>query len=75
MQRRLDEKPNENVRTAAEAPRTHLQKIDPPDLQFTKLDISIESVKSHIKILLEKLGAASRAEAASIAIKKRLLRP
>lgn len=38
-----------------------------------KLDISIESVKSHIKILLEKLGAASRAEAASIAIKKRLL--
>ena len=40
-----------------------------------KLDISIESVKSHIKILLEKLGAASRAEAASIAIKKRLLHP
>lgn len=38
-----------------------------------KFDISIESVKSHIKILLEKLGAASRAEAASIAIKKRLL--
>lgn len=40
-----------------------------------RLDISIESVKSHIKILLEKLGAASRAEAASIAIKKRLLQP
>ena len=26
---------NENVQTAAEAPRGHLQKIDSPDLQFT----------------------------------------
>lgn len=37
------------------------------------LDISLESVKSHIKIILEKLGAASRAEAASIAQRKHLL--
>ncbi len=38
-------------------------------------DISLESVKSHIKIILEKLGAASRTEAASIAQRKRLLKP
>ena len=38
----------------------------------TQLDISIESVKSHIKIILEKLGAASRTEAASIVQRKRL---
>ena len=40
----------------------------------TQLGISLESVKSHIKIILEKLGAASRAEAASIAQRKRLLK-
>ena len=40
----------------------------------TQLDISLESVKSHIKIILEKLGAASRTEAASIAQRKRLLK-
>ena len=36
------------------------------------LDISLESVKSHVKIILEKLDASSRTEAASIAAKKRL---
>ena len=40
----------------------------------SQLDISLESVKSHIKIILEKLGAASRTEAASIAQKKHLLK-
>lgn len=40
----------------------------------TQLEISLESVKSHIKIILEKLGAASRTEAASIAQKKHLLK-
>ena len=39
----------------------------------SQLDISLESVKSHIKIILEKLSAASRAEAASIAQRKHLL--
>ena len=39
----------------------------------TQLDISLESVKSHIKIILEKLGAASRTEAATIAQRKHLL--
>lgn len=39
----------------------------------TMLDISLESVKSHIKVILEKLGAASRTEAASIAQRKNLL--
>ena len=38
-----------------------------------QLDISIESVKSHVKIILEKLGAGSRTEAASIAQRKQLL--
>ena len=38
-----------------------------------QLEISLESVKSHIKIILEKLGAASRTEAASIAQRKHLL--
>ena len=41
----------------------------------SQLDISLESVKSHIKIILEKLGAASRTEAASIAQRKQLLKP
>lgn len=40
----------------------------------TQLEISLESVKSHIKIILEKLGAASRTEAASIAQRKNLLK-
>ena len=40
----------------------------------TLLEISLESVKSHIKIILEKLGAASRTEAASIAQRKHLLK-
>ena len=40
----------------------------------TQLSISLESVKSHIKIILEKLGAASRTEAASIAQRKNLLK-
>ena len=39
-----------------------------------QLEISLESVKSHIKIVLEKLGAASRTEAASIAQRKHLLK-
>jgi len=39
-----------------------------------QLGISLESVKSHVKILLEKLGAASRTEAASIAQRKHLLK-
>lgn len=39
-----------------------------------ELGISLESVKSHIKILLAKLGAASRTEAASIAQRKHLLK-
>ena len=39
----------------------------------SQLDISLESVKSHIKIILEKLGAASRTEAASIAQRRHLL--
>ena len=38
-----------------------------------QFDISLESVKSHIKIILEKLGAASRTEAAARAQKKGLL--
>ena len=37
------------------------------------LDISLESVKSHVKIILEKLDASSRTEAASIAAQKRLM--
>jgi len=37
------------------------------------LDISLESVKSHVKIMLEKLDASSRTEAASIAAQKRLM--
>ena len=37
------------------------------------LDISLESVKSHIKVILEKLDAASRTEAASIALRRRQL--
>lgn len=40
----------------------------------TQLDISLESVKSHIKIILEKLGAASRTEAASLVQRKHLLK-
>lgn len=40
----------------------------------SQLEISLESVKSHIKIVLEKLGAASRTEAASIAQRKHLLK-
>ena len=40
----------------------------------TQLDIGIESVKSHVKIILEKLGAGSRTEAASIAQRKQLLK-
>ena len=40
----------------------------------TLLDISLESVKSHVKIILEKLGAGSRTEAASIAQRKQLLK-
>ena len=36
--------------------------------------ISLENVKSHIKIILEKLSATSRVEAASIAPKKHLLK-
>ena len=40
----------------------------------TTLDISLESVKSHIKVILEKLNAASRTEAASIAQRKNLLK-
>ena len=39
-----------------------------------QLDISLESVKSHVKIILEKLGAGSRTEAASIAQRKQLLK-
>lgn len=30
MQRRLDEKPNENVRTAAETARKDIQEFEPP---------------------------------------------
>lgn len=40
-----------------------------------QLAISLESVKSHVKIVLGKLGAASHTEAASIALRKRLLKP
>ena len=40
----------------------------------TQLEISLESVKTHIKIILEKVGAVSRTEAASIAQKKHLLK-
>ena len=40
----------------------------------TQLEISLESVKSHIKVLLEKLGAASRTEAVAIAVRKQLLK-
>ena len=40
----------------------------------TQLDISLESVKSHVKIILEKLGAGSRTEAASIAQRMQLLK-
>ena len=40
----------------------------------SQFDISLESVKSHIKIILEKLGAANRTEAASIAQRKRVLK-
>ena len=40
----------------------------------SQLDISLESVKSHVKIIFEKLGASSRTEAASIAQRKQLLK-
>ena len=39
-----------------------------------QFDISLESVKSHVKVILEKLDAASRTEAASIAQRKKLLK-
>ncbi len=39
-----------------------------------QLDISLESVKSHVKVILEKLEASSRTEAAAIAQRKNLLR-
>ena len=39
-----------------------------------QLDISPESVKTHIAKLFEKLGAANRSEAASIALRKHLLK-
>lgn len=39
-----------------------------------QFNISLESVKSHIKVILEKLGASCRTEAASIAQRKNLLR-
>ena len=38
------------------------------------LDISLESVKSHVKVILEKLEASSRTEAATIAQRKNLLK-
>ena len=41
----------------------------------TQLDISLESVKSHVKVILEKLEASSRTEAAAIAQRKNLLKP
>ena len=40
----------------------------------TALDISLESVKSHVKVILEKLEASSRTEAAAIAQRKNLLK-
>jgi len=40
----------------------------------TQLDISLESVKSHVKVILEKLEASSRTEAAAIAQRKNLLK-
>ena len=40
----------------------------------TQLDISLESVKSHVKVTLEKLEASSRTEAAAIAQRKNLLK-
>ncbi len=40
----------------------------------TMLDISLESVKTHIKLILSKLDAGSRTEAASIAQRKNLLK-
>lgn len=39
-----------------------------------QLNISLESVKSHIKVLLAKLGAGSRTEAVAIALKKQLVK-
>ena len=39
-----------------------------------QLDISAESVKTHMAKLFTKLGAASRAEAVAIAIRKHLLK-
>jgi len=39
----------------------------------TQLDISLESVKSHVKVILEKLEASSRTEAAAIAQRKNLI--
>ena len=39
-----------------------------------QLGISLESVKSHVRIILEKLGAASRAEAVSIIQRHHLIR-
>ena len=38
------------------------------------LDISLESVKSHVKVILEKLEASSRTEAATIGQRKNLLK-
>ena len=40
----------------------------------TQLDISLESVKSHVKVILEKLEVSSRTEAAAIAQRKNLLK-
>ena len=39
-----------------------------------QFDISLESVKSHVKVILGKLDAASRTEAAAIAQRKKLLK-
>lgn len=39
-----------------------------------QLDISTESVKTHVAKLFEKLGAANRSEAVAIALKRHLLK-
>ena len=39
-----------------------------------QLDISVDAVKQHLNAVCEKLGAANRAEAVAIALRKQLLK-
>ena len=51
----------------------HITGITPAISESAK-ELSLESVKSHVKVILEKLEASSRTEAAAIAQRKNLLK-